>query len=186
MFSSSVLLQYTYVDSDDKRLVTVNFDTGPGVGGMWKKGRFDERYPGMQNPWKGRGGSAPYDQRFYIVMNVAVGGVNGFFPDGAVSEGTNRTLEFYVVSARCSGNSSNINKRISSVLKLYCLQASTRNVPRGTPASACVRRVLRAVSALVHSFCEARREERYKNVCHHDLLCLAFFVPVCVYLYLAF
>lgn len=24
---------------------------------------------------------APFDQEFYLVINVAVGGINGFFPD---------------------------------------------------------------------------------------------------------
>lgn len=40
----------------------------------------------MQNPWSGADPAAPYDQKFYVVMNVAVGGVSGFFPDGVVSE----------------------------------------------------------------------------------------------------
>lgn len=39
----------------------------------------------MQNPWSGADPAAPYDQKFYVVMNVAVGGVSGFFPDGVVS-----------------------------------------------------------------------------------------------------
>ncbi|CAM9391044.1 unnamed protein product [Laminaria digitata] len=73
---------YTYVDSDDNRLLTVDFDVGSSEEGFWKKGHFDDRFPGMSNPWTGRGAAAPYDQRFYIVMNVAVGGVSGFFPDG--------------------------------------------------------------------------------------------------------
>ena len=56
------------------------------------------------NPWSGRGNSAPFDQRacyfragretssiellfvstaFYLILDVAVGGTNGWFPDGA-------------------------------------------------------------------------------------------------------
>ena len=38
--------------------------------------------PGTANPWAGRGPNAPFDQRFYLVINVAVGGTNGYFPDG--------------------------------------------------------------------------------------------------------
>lgn len=32
---------------------------------------------GTYNPWEGRGPNAPFDQRFYIIMEVAVGGTNG-------------------------------------------------------------------------------------------------------------
>jgi hypothetical protein len=28
------------------------------------------------------GNAAPFDQDFYLIMNVAVGGTNGWFPDG--------------------------------------------------------------------------------------------------------
>lgn len=73
--------QYTYVDDDSNRLLTVYF----GDGGFWEKGKFEERFPGVQNPWGGANPAAPYDQKFYVVMNVAVGGVSGFFPDGVVS-----------------------------------------------------------------------------------------------------
>jgi hypothetical protein len=37
----------------------------------------------LQNPWLGRSNSAPFDQAFYLILNVAVGGTNGWFPDGA-------------------------------------------------------------------------------------------------------
>lgn len=37
---------------------------------------------GLDNPWDGRGDNAPFDQRFYLIINLAVGGTNGFFPDG--------------------------------------------------------------------------------------------------------
>lgn len=63
----------------------MDFGDGTDEEGFWEKGQFAARYPGMRNPWKGRGVAAPYDQRFYIVMNVAVGGVSGFFPDHVVS-----------------------------------------------------------------------------------------------------
>lgn len=72
--------QYTYVDTDDNRVLEVPFETG----GFWEKGNFEARYPGTDNPWEGSGTAAPYDQRFYIVLNVAVGGVSGYFPDGVV------------------------------------------------------------------------------------------------------
>ncbi|KAF8577757.1 glycoside hydrolase family 16 protein [Ramaria rubella] len=36
----------------------------------------------LTNPWEGRGNNAPFDQPFYLILNVAVGGTNGWFPDG--------------------------------------------------------------------------------------------------------
>ncbi|KAF8589550.1 glycoside hydrolase family 16 protein [Ramaria rubella] len=35
----------------------------------------------LQNPWAGHGNTAPFDQPFYLIMDVAVGGTNGWFPD---------------------------------------------------------------------------------------------------------
>ncbi|CAM9236821.1 unnamed protein product [Choristocarpus tenellus] len=66
---------YTYVDSDDERVLSVSFDQD-----FWTKGGFSDT-EGINNPWRGRGPSAPFDRDFYLIMNVAVGGVNGFFPD---------------------------------------------------------------------------------------------------------
>ncbi|CAM9956145.1 unnamed protein product [Scytosiphon promiscuus] len=73
---------YTYVDEDSNRLLTVDFGKGTDEEGFWAKGDFEKRFPGVENPWNGADASAPYDQKFYVVMNVAVGGVSGFFPDG--------------------------------------------------------------------------------------------------------
>ncbi|KAK7018373.1 GH16 beta-1 3-glucan recognition protein [Favolaschia claudopus] len=36
----------------------------------------------LQNPWVNGTKAAPFDQPFYLIMNVAVGGTNGWFPDG--------------------------------------------------------------------------------------------------------
>ncbi|GJJ06074.1 hypothetical protein Clacol_000263 [Clathrus columnatus] len=36
----------------------------------------------LPNPWKGRGNNAPFDQPFYLVLSVGVGGQSGWFPDG--------------------------------------------------------------------------------------------------------
>ncbi|KAK7088455.1 hypothetical protein V1264_022376 [Littorina saxatilis] len=51
----------------------------PGAGGFWEFGGFDQMQ-GYDNPWREGTRMAPFDQEFYLVMNVAVGGV-GFFPD---------------------------------------------------------------------------------------------------------
>ncbi|KAJ6629849.1 concanavalin A-like lectin/glucanase domain-containing protein [Mycena sp. CBHHK59/15] len=36
----------------------------------------------LENPWINGTRAAPFDQPFYLIMNVAVGGTNGWFPDG--------------------------------------------------------------------------------------------------------
>ena len=44
----------------------------------------DTNFIATPNPWKdGTKNVAPFDQPFYLIMNVAVGGTNGWFPDGA-------------------------------------------------------------------------------------------------------
>ena len=50
-------------------------------GGFWKLGEFDKLIPGTANPWVGGERMAPFDQDFFIIMNVAVGGLK-FFLDG--------------------------------------------------------------------------------------------------------
>lgn len=66
---------YTYIDNERNKILEV-----PIGRGFWQKGGWGEKYA---NPWKGASSrAAPFDQEFYIVMNVAVGGASGFFPDG--------------------------------------------------------------------------------------------------------
>lgn len=73
-------------------MLTVDFGEGSDEDGFWEKGDFEERFPGVENPWKGAKPIAPYDQKFYVVMNVAVGGVSGFFPDGEVRKARERQV----------------------------------------------------------------------------------------------
>lgn len=47
-------------------------------GGFWEHGEFDKFRPNSANPWIGGEKMAPFDQDFYIIMNVAVGGVRFF------------------------------------------------------------------------------------------------------------
>lgn len=37
----------------------------------------------FDDPWSKHGNAAPFDQDFYLILNVAVGGTNGYFPDAA-------------------------------------------------------------------------------------------------------
>lgn len=50
----------------------------PPDGGFWKWGEFEAN---LDNPWKGGGRMAPFDQKFYIIVNLAVGGTSFFRDD---------------------------------------------------------------------------------------------------------
>jgi len=71
---------YTYIDTDDNRILTVDFTQQS----FWQRGGWEGST--WSNPWRGRNNSAPFDQSFYLVMNVAVGGVSDYFPDGVAGK----------------------------------------------------------------------------------------------------
>jgi hypothetical protein len=56
---------------DDQEILTVD----PGAG-FWQKGGFTG-----DNVWASGSKMAPFDQDFYLILNVAVGGTNGYFSD---------------------------------------------------------------------------------------------------------
>ena len=63
----------TYFDSPDNVILDVDTKTQS----FWEKGGFEG-----DNPWKGEPNNAPFNREFYLILNVAVGGTNGYFPDG--------------------------------------------------------------------------------------------------------
>lgn len=70
---------FTYIDSRLLQVLYVNFDTP-----MWERGNFpavDSNNTRVVDPWNGRGYNAPFDKPFYLILNVAVGGTNGWFED---------------------------------------------------------------------------------------------------------
>ena len=64
----------TYIDDEFNVVLSVETDGQS----FWERGGFDS---GWSNPWRGRGNNAPFDRRFYLILNLAVGGTTGFFPD---------------------------------------------------------------------------------------------------------
>lgn len=66
---------YTYIDNDSNRVLQV-----PITQSFWELGGWNETT--LDNPWRGQPNNAPFDQDFYLVFNLAVGGTNGYFPDG--------------------------------------------------------------------------------------------------------
>jgi len=67
---------YTYLDTDANRVLDL-----PVNQSFWQRGGWDKN-PTLNNPWTGQPDVAPFDQKFYLIFNLAVGGVNGYFPDG--------------------------------------------------------------------------------------------------------
>ncbi|KAI8908344.1 glucan binding protein-2 [Gorgonomyces haynaldii] len=65
----------TYVDDPSNVVLSVPLDN------FYKKGNFVQGKD--QNPWAAASDAAPFDQEFYLIMNVAVGGTSGYFPNGA-------------------------------------------------------------------------------------------------------
>jgi len=61
---------------DGQEVGTVN----PPAGGFWELGEFSAD---QKNPWLYAENKkmAPFDQPFYLIMNLATGGTNGYFPD---------------------------------------------------------------------------------------------------------
>jgi len=72
--------------SINSRLLQVFFLTfADGHGNMWDRGNFGSdivNNSALHDPWSQTGRlNTPFDQAFYLILNVAVGGTNGYFPD---------------------------------------------------------------------------------------------------------
>ena len=65
----------TYLDNESNPVLSF-----PIKESFWSLGGWPS--PPWDNPWEGRGNNAPFDRDFYIIINLAVGGTNGYFPDG--------------------------------------------------------------------------------------------------------
>jgi hypothetical protein len=57
---------------------------------MWDYGNFGASLvnnSAMNDPWSSTGRkNTPFDQPFYLILNVAVGATNGFFEDGVANK----------------------------------------------------------------------------------------------------
>jgi beta-glucanase (GH16 family) len=76
-----------YVDTRLHHMLDMRFNKP-----FWARGEFPAVVQNGSNtialtdPWQAKAtvtNAAPFDQQFYLIMNVAVGGTNGWFPDNA-------------------------------------------------------------------------------------------------------
>ncbi|KAH7176637.1 glucan 1,3-beta-glucosidase [Dactylonectria macrodidyma] len=71
---------FTYINNRLLQVTYTNFKKP-----MWNRGGFPEKDANgtlLVDPWTKTGhNNAPFDQAFYLVLNVAVGGTNGWFED---------------------------------------------------------------------------------------------------------
>ena len=75
---------FSFVDTRLLQVMYVNFDQP-----FWEKGDFPtstDNGTSLSNPWAGGSNASPFDQNFYLILNVAVGGTNGWFADNVASK----------------------------------------------------------------------------------------------------
>jgi len=72
---------FTYINSRLLQVLYTNFDQP-----LWPRGNFplsDGNGTRFIDPWSHTGRkSTPFDEDFYLILNLAVGGTNGWFEDG--------------------------------------------------------------------------------------------------------
>lgn len=76
---------FTYIDTRLLQVLYTNFDKP-----FWQKGDFpvsSSNGTRLVDPWSQTGrDSTPFDENFYLILNVAVGGTNGWFEDGVAGK----------------------------------------------------------------------------------------------------
>lgn len=65
----------TYLDDETNMVLSY-----PITDSFWSQTGYQS--PPWDNPWVGRGNDAPFDQEFYLIINLACGGTTGYWPEG--------------------------------------------------------------------------------------------------------
>lgn len=90
---------FTYINSRLLQVMYTNFDKP-----MWNRGGFSTSTPNstrVVNAWSQTGhDNTPFDQEFYLIINLAVGGTNGWFENGQsgkpwIDESPNAKKDFW-------------------------------------------------------------------------------------------
>jgi hypothetical protein len=71
---------YTYMDTRLQHILYIGFKGQPS---LWKRGEFSQTVVNntfIVDPWSATGNpNTPFDEAFYLILNVAVGSRNGWF-----------------------------------------------------------------------------------------------------------
>ncbi|KAF2148422.1 glycoside hydrolase family 16 protein [Myriangium duriaei CBS 260.36] len=121
---------FMYLDSRLLQVFFIKFGKGTT---MWNRGKFgsNTNQSALQDPWSWTGRpSTPFDQDFYLIMDVAVGGTDGYFPDGVgnkpwVDGNQNAPLAFWNAAGTWYptwGDGDTVGLNVRSV-KMYSLGA---------------------------------------------------------------
>ncbi|KAH9893700.1 concanavalin A-like lectin/glucanase domain-containing protein [Xylariomycetidae sp. FL2044] len=92
---------FTWLDGRLRQVVYFDFTKNKN---MWTYGDFADITGAGPDPWSSTGqDNTPFDQDFYLILNVAVGSTNGWFPDGMGNKpwtdgSTTAMKEFYAAS----------------------------------------------------------------------------------------
>lgn len=73
---------YFYIDSRVKQILFLGYKEKKPLYEFGEFAKMSENETLLDNPWAGStstSGNAPFDQDFYLILNVAVGGTNGWF-----------------------------------------------------------------------------------------------------------
>ncbi|KAL1296819.1 hypothetical protein AAFC00_004445 [Neodothiora populina] len=71
---------YTYLDGRPLQVFFVSFPEGSS---MWDQGKFSSQARLYNDPWSWTGNpNTPFDKPFYLILDVAVGGTNGWWVQG--------------------------------------------------------------------------------------------------------
>jgi beta-glucanase (GH16 family) len=85
---------YTYINDPENIVYEIDLTEQP----FYQRGEFAESY---DNPWQYSGNiNAPFDQEYYLIINLAVGGTAGYFKEGVSGKpwsdkSSNSVNEFY-------------------------------------------------------------------------------------------
>lgn len=70
---------YTYLDDDSNKVLQVDHSSQS----YWDRSQIGNR----ENPWQySNNKNAPFDRPYYLILNLAVGGTNGYFQEGVAAK----------------------------------------------------------------------------------------------------
>lgn len=76
-------------------IVTTLIDPGTG---FWNRAKFDKKFPGVDNPWDTGTKMAPFDEEYFLLIQLTVGGITDF-PDDAENLGGKPWKNYSPISA---------------------------------------------------------------------------------------